>query len=325
MEIAKQNFQKIIREFPKQFAKEFRLAKNFKMKGVFESVIVCGMGGSGWPAEMLKDCLRPAFPMIINKTYGLPPETNKKSLVVISSYSGNTEEPLNCLQEARKRGFRIVGLTTGGKLKEICQKENLPLVLMPDDVPAPRLGCGYAFAGLIKILIGANLIKDISRQIQSSALKLDSKNQEKIGQSLARAIGKRIPVVYASHGFKSLSYVWKIKLNETAKIPAFANYFPELNHNELSAYAKSNANLFVLVLRDGKENKKILKRMDLTAGIIKSKNIPVKFIDLKGKDSFEKTFNGVILADWTSFYLARKTGADPVSVALQEQFKKNLR
>jgi glucose/mannose-6-phosphate isomerase len=95
----------IILNFPKQLKEGILAAKNVKINGEFDNIAVCGMGGSAWPAEILRDWIFPSFPFYVNKTYNLPPQTNKKSLVIICSYSGNTEETLSCYSEAKKRGF----------------------------------------------------------------------------------------------------------------------------------------------------------------------------------------------------------------------------
>lgn len=322
MEIDKINTKKIILEFPKQFQAGLQSAKTIRIRGRFDGLTVCGMGGSAWPAEILKDWLRPSFPFYINKSYHLPPQTGK-NLVTIVSYSGNTEEALSCYEEAKKRSLKLVGLSTGGKLKELCKKDKNPFVLIPDNVPAPRLGCGYTFAALFKILKSAGLIKKGEKEIVSMAKKLNPASQEKNSQILAKKINSRIPIIYASDRFKALAYVWKIKFNETSKVPAFCNYFPEMNHNELSAYSEKN-DFFVIFLKDRADHPKILKRMSLTSAIIKARNMPVEIIELRGANLLEKIFNSIALSDMVSYYLALKKGVDPLSVKLQEELKKKL-
>jgi glucose/mannose-6-phosphate isomerase len=316
--------REIILNFPKQFKKGVVAAKNTKTSGEFDNVVVCGMGGSSWPAEILRDWLDFTFPFYVNKTYHLPPQVNKKSLVIIISYSGNTEESLTCYQEAKKRNLKIVGLSTDGELKKLCQKDKTPLALIPNDVPAPRLGCGYTFAALCKILNNAGLIEDRAGEIVSMAKKLNPLSRERDSQCLAEKINNNIPVIYASEQLKTLSYIWKIKFNETAKMPAFCNYFPELNHNELSAYSQKN-NFFVIILRNKKESLRILKRMSLTADIIRAKNMPVEILDLQGTSTLEKIFNSILFADLVSYHLALKRKVNPLLIKLQEDLKKKLK
>jgi glucose/mannose-6-phosphate isomerase len=316
--------KEIILNFPKQLAEGIISAKNVKTNGKFESAVVCAMGGSAWPAEILRDWLSPGFPFYVNKTYNLQSQINKKSLVIICSYSGNTEEALSCYREAKKRGFKIVGLTTGGELKKLCHKDKIPLALMPNDVSVPRLGCGYTIGALAKILSNNGLISEKTKEITTAAARINPLSLEKEGERLAKQMVDRIPVIYTTDHLKTLSYIWKIKFNETSKVPAFSNYFPELNHNELSAYAKNNDKFAVIILRDKNDSPKILKRMSLTAEMIKASGAKVEFADLSGKTDLEKILNSILLADWTSYSLAIENKVDPFSIKLQEEIKKQL-
>jgi glucose/mannose-6-phosphate isomerase len=315
----------VFSEFHSQFKKGINCAQTLKINGDFDNVVVCGMGGSAWPAEIIRDWLNPTFPFYVSKTYNLPPQTNKKSLVIISSYSGNTEEPLRCYEKAKNLQLRIIGLTTGGELKKLCKKDNTPLVLIPNDVPAPRLGCGYTFGAMAKILSNTGLIKDKSKEITIAAERLKSKSFEEKGKILAEKIFGKIPVIYATDRLKTLSYIWKIKFNETSKSPSFCNYFPEMNHNELSAYTKPCNDIFIIILRDKEEIPEIQKRMSLTCQIMKLKKFPIEVVDLEGASNLEKIFNSIALADWSSYYLALKNKVDPLSIELQENLKKKLK
>jgi glucose/mannose-6-phosphate isomerase len=316
--------KEIILNFQKQLTEGINSARDFKINGRFESVAVCGMGGSAWPAEILRDWLAPAFPFYVNKNYNLQSQINERSLVIICSYSGNTEEALSCYQEAKKRGFKIAGLTTGGELKKLCQEDNFPFALIPDNVPAPRLGCGYTIGALAEILNKSGLISGKEKEITKAVSGVNSLLLEEKGKELAEKIADKIPIIYTTDHLKTLSFIWKIKFNETSKIPAFSNYFPELNHNELSAYAKNNDNFIVIILRDNDDLPKILKRMSLTSEMIKTSGTNVEFVDLTGTNDLEKILNSIILADWTSYYLALKNKVDPFSIKLQEEIKKQL-
>lgn len=319
------NVKNFIINFPQQLEKGILSAKDVKIDCRFENVLVCGMGGSAWPAEILRDWLNPNFCLWVNKNYVLPNQTNKKTLVIICSYSGNTEEALSCYDEAKKRGLAIVGLTTGGKLKELCQQDGVPLVLIPDDVPAPRLGCGYTIGATAKILNKAGLIENKDDEIVSAAKKINVSLLEKEAQDLVAKIGDRIPIIYTTDNLKTLSFIWKIKFNETSKIPAFAFYFPELNHNELGSYTqKKDNNFIVIILKDNNDLPRILKRMALTAEMIQNSGTKVEFVDLTGQTVLEKILNSIVLADWTTYYLAEKNGIDPFDLKLQNEIKEKL-
>jgi glucose/mannose-6-phosphate isomerase len=314
----------IILNFPKQLEEGLNSAKNLKIKGPLDNVVVCGMGGSAFPAEILRDWLIPTFPFLVNKTYNLPSQTNKKSLVIICSFSGNTEETLNCYREAKKQGFKTAGLTTGGKLQELCQRDKTPLALIPNNISVPRLGCGYTMGALAGILNKAGLINNKSEEIISAAKNIKAGEKELSGKKLAKIIAGRIPIIYTTERLKTLAFIWKIKFNETSKIPAFWNYFPELNHNELSAYAKNNDKFIIIILRDKNDLPKILKRMSVTSEMIRASGAKTEFIDLTGRTIFEKILNSIVLADWASYYLALENKVDPFLTKLQDEIKKRL-
>ena len=118
--------------------------------------------------------------------------------------------------------------------------------------------------------------------------------------------------------------IWKIKINENAKTPAFWNFFPELNHNEMVGFTNPQANFIVLMLRDKDDNSQNQKRFDVTADILKNKNIPVEIIDMEKGSVFYKMFSALYLGDWMSYYLALEYGQDPTPVDLVEDLKKIL-
>ena len=206
----------------------------------------------------------------------------------------------------------------------MCEQDNTPIVLIPDDIPtAPRLGCGYTVGAMVQILTNVGLITNKSEELKKISEKINPESSRKLGRQLVDKINRKIPVVYSTDRLKTLSYVWKIKFNETSKIPAFSNYFPEMNHNDFSAYYKSS-NLLPIFLMDNEEIEPMQKRMELTAKTIKKRGTPVELIDLRGGSVLEKIVNSIILADWTSYYLAIKNNADPIPVDMQEDIKKEL-
>jgi len=145
-----------------------------------------------------------------------------------------------------------------------------------------------------------------------------------------------IPVVYASNYNLSLAYNWKIKLNETGKVPAFYNVFPELNHNEMTGFSAGGGSAFggddsvkklcdkfyFIILKDTENNPKILKRMEVLEKLYKERNLRVEAIELKGKDTWHKIFSSLILADWVAYYTALEYGLEPEQVPMVEEFKK---
>jgi len=319
--------REIIINFPKQFKLGLKAAEDIKLKGNFKAVLVCAMGGSALSGDLLDiyfEDQKIKTPLFVHKDYNLPRRINENHLIICISYSGDTQETITAYQEALKRESPLVVIASGGKLGSLCEKNKTPWAQVPVGLP-PRMAIGYQFGALLKILINAGLLpQEAEKELLSLEKKLEPAKLEAKAKELAKKIKDKIPVVYASGRLKPLAYIWKIKFNETAKIPAFYNVFPELDHNELSSFENQLTKLFVLILKDTQDNQKIADRIKLTAEIIKRKKAGLEIIDLDGKDIFYKIFSNIILADWTTFHLASLYRTDPISIKLQEGFKKKI-
>jgi glucose/mannose-6-phosphate isomerase len=326
-EIDKFNMHKVITDSPEQLEKGLLLAENIKQEGDFKNIIICGIGGSALPANILNTIAKTKIPIFIQRDYGLSKEANEKSLVICISYSGNTEEALSGLKEALDRNLKIICLSSGGKIEEICKEKNIPFVKIPSGIQ-PRSATGYIFASLAKVLINSNLIEDISDEIIKASIELKKINKEieKQGEDLAKKLSGKIPVIYTSNEFKSIGRIWKIKFNENSKIPAFYNYFPELNHNEMVGFSelKKGNNFYFIIIKDDQTNPRNLKRMDLLGEILREKGSNVSFLDIKNGSLTSKVFSILTFGDWTSYYLALEYKIDPTPVKMVEDFKKKL-
>lgn len=325
--IDKSNMKKIITDFPKQFEEALELAKNTKVKGKFENIVICGLGGSALPGDILVCWLKDSkklLPIYIHRDYNLPPQAGKNSLIMCISYSGNTEETISALKEAIKKNLNIAGIATGGKMEEICRQNNIPFVKIPSGIQ-PRSALGYIFTSVAKILINSEVIENKTKEIKQLVKDLKKTNQEKQGKEIANILVNKIPLVYSSNDFKCIARIWKIKFNENSKVPSFFNYFPELNHNEMVGFSQTkNSNFHVFILKDKKEDKRNLKRMDLFASIVKEKGIKVDFISIKEGNTLFKIFSTLLLGDWISYYLALNYKIDPTPVKIVEDFKKKM-
>jgi len=327
--IDKSNMRKTILDFPKQFRVGLKAAegigiKNLKLK--IKNLIICGMGGSALPADILEIWLQACkieLPLYIHRNYGLPSHINGKHLIICISYSGNTEETLSAFEEARGKKYKIAAITSGGKLAELCKKYKIPLALIPKGYQ-PRMALGFQFAALMKILANSGLIKNNLGDISVLENLLKPKSFENQGKKLAKKLRNKIPLIYASEKFTALARIWKIKFNENSKTPAFYNYFPELNHNELVGFENDGYPISIIILRDVLDRPRIKKRMELTSDILMERGINVDIIEIVGKDTINKVFSNILLADWASYYLALEYGVDPTPVKLNDEFKKRL-
>lgn len=313
-----------LRNFSKQF--EYRPVVENGSLGDFRKFVVAGMGGSNLAADLVK-ILRPDLEIIVHRDYGLPAYVKTadkaETLAVLSSFSGNTEETLDAYEEAGKRGIARIALGVGGKLLEKAAKDGVPFIKFPADKIQPRMALGWSFLAHLKVIGDEKLLKESTGLAE--VLKPDF---EEKGKKLAMELAGAVPVIYASSRNKGISYFWKIVLNETGKIPAFANVLPELNHNEMTGFdiAESTKNLsekFVFVfLRDNEDNPRILKRMEILKGLYEKRGFKVRVLELTGSAGPRKIFDSFLTAGWTAYHLAEKYGVEPGEVPMVEEFKK---
>ncbi|MBI5046090.1 MAG: hypothetical protein HZC14_03795 [Candidatus Niyogibacteria bacterium] len=311
--------------FTKQFAYEPIIENEAALSGR-KRLIVIGMGGSHLAGDILA-AIKPFLGIIVHKNYGLPemPEKDlKESLVVLSSYSGNTEEVLDAYQEAKKRNLAMTVMSIGGKLLEMARKDGVPAIQLPDMGIAPRFALGFSLMALLKIA-GEEELRESARKLSGS---LNAVQYEDRGKMLAEKLRGKIPLIYASLKNQPVAYNWKIRLNETGRVPAFYNVFPELNHNELEGFDVRettrglSGDFYFIFLQDPDDGPRIVKRMDAMKTLLENKNLPVEILRLDGNNTLYKIFSSIILADWTAYYLAAGYGIGENEVQLIEKFKK---
>jgi glucose/mannose-6-phosphate isomerase len=315
----------IIKNFNKQFEYEPQVEGDLSLEGV-KNFIAAGMGGSHLAADILNS-YDPSFNILVHKNYGLPnlpEEVLKQSLIILNSYSGDTEEVIDSFYLALKRKLKMVSITYDGKLLELSKEYNVPFVKLPEPKIQPRLALGFHTKALLKILNREKELKEISELVYL----LKPEKLEEQGRYLAQKIKDKIPVIYSSEKNQAIAYIWKIKFNETSKIPAFYNVFPELNHNEMTGFdvkettKNLSQNFIFLLLFDEEDHPKIQKRMTILKNLYEGRNLKVEVLKLEDQNKFHKIFSSLVLADWTSYYLAKEYKVEPEEVPMVEEFKK---
>jgi glucose/mannose-6-phosphate isomerase len=315
----------IIKNFNKQFEYEPQVEGDLSLEGV-KNFIAVGMGGSHLAADILNS-YDPSFDILVHKNYGLPnlpEETLKQSLIIFNSYSGNTEEVIDSFNLALKRKLKMVSITYDGKLLELSKEYNVPFVKLPGPKIQPRLALGFHTKALLKILNREKELKEINELVYL----LKPEEFEGQGRELAQKIKNKIPIIYASEKNQAIAYIWKIKFNETSKIPAFYNVFPELNHNEMTGFdvkettKNLSQNFIFLIFFDEEDHPKIQKRITILKNLYEERNLKLEILKLEGQNKFHKIFSSLVLADWTSFLLAKEYKVEPEEVPMVEEFKK---
>lgn len=332
--------RQFILDFPNQFKKGIKAAEAADLnsltarKNDFQNLIICGMGGSALPGELIKILPHLNIPVFIHKSYGLPKETNNKSLVFISSYSGDTEETLSALNDALRRKLNVIAFSDEqGKIQEIAKENNIFNVKFPKEAEGfqPRFSLGYLFSAMMFCLSKLGIIHcDINVKFSEAKdfLNKENSNFEEEGKLLAQKIYEKIILIYVPYDFRGLSYIWKINFNETSKIPAFSNCFPELNHNEINGFVNlskiADGKIKILSLLDDSADERIIKQSKITSELLLKEGVETINVRIYGDSVLQKIFSSVLLSMWTSYYLALLYNTDPIPVKMVEDFKKEL-
>lgn len=319
--------EEVIRNFPRQFAWEPKIENEGKLAHL-EKYILAGMGGSHLQGDIL-NTIAPESNLFIHRDYGLPSLTKRdlsQHLFIASSYSGNTEETVSAFRDGIQRGLQVVAISTGGLLLELAESHRVPFIKIPDTGIQPRMALGFTFRALVKV-VGRG---DILESSEKLAFELRAEDFETQGKALGEMLYGRVPVIYASERNSALAYIWKIKLNEGAKIPAFCNVFPELNHNEMAGFDTHKNTISLsekfsfIFLQDSQDHPRIAKRQEVLKKLYEARGLRVFVLPMQGRTALHKVFSSSLLADWVVLALALKYQVDAEQVPMVEEFKKRM-
>lgn len=333
-EIDRSGMSRLLREFPRQVAQAWKLAVDVPE---FEKLAICGMGGSAMGGDYLRVYLaRKSFPRptIVIRGYELPPSVDEKTLVILVTYSGNTEETLAGFEQALQRKCPLVAVTSGGKLAHLAQEHRVRLILVPTGMP-PRTALAYLFLPLLKSLLPFLDHREIEAEHQEAleilsklaSLYSETPERENQAKQLAQAWYQRIPIIYGSdHRTDVVAHRWKTQINENAKVPAYFNVLPELNHNEIMGWEQRGLprTFIYTLLRDLAEPPSMGKRFEISRKLLEEGGSLVQEARGSGEGFLARLLSLSHLGDWSSFYLAMLYNVDPTPVSLIEEFKQKL-
>jgi glucose/mannose-6-phosphate isomerase len=315
-------------------AKGFNLPQDY---AAIDKVVVLGMGGSAIGGSLLRNFIsRLTKPIIfVNRDYDLPAFVDDRTLVIASSYSGNTEETLSAFSQALKKNCKKLAMTTGGKLKTLAENAKVPVFLI-DIAAQPRAALGYSFIPLIAFLQKLGLLEDKTAEVEAMIQNLErllgevketvptSSNQAK---QLAAKLQGKIAVIYGAGILSAVARRWKTQINENGKAWAFHETFPELNHNAVVGYQSPYelaSKVYVVLLRCPSLHPRTLIRYQVTSELLKQKDIGHEIIDSQGEGELSQMMSLVYLGDWVSYYLAVLYETDPTPVKVIDYLKKRL-
>ncbi len=298
------------------------------------SVAFCGMGGSAVSGDVIRALYarRIGVPIEVVRSPVLPEFCETRTLVVCSSYSGNTAETLSCFEEAVRRGCRMLVVTSGGRLGARAAELGVSVVPVPAGFQ-PRAALGFLVFGSLGALQRAGLLPDAAHEVQETvdvlsalASGLVPGGADPRSREIAEAIGDRVPVIWGADGIGSVAAMrWKTQMNENAKSPAFWSSMSELDHNEVVGWAAGKGDgFFVVALRHPGEHSDTSPRFPLSLQIAEASGAPTQEVHSEGRSDLARLLSLVFVGDFTSVYLALLHGVDPTPVKVIEKLKADL-
>ena len=295
--------------------------------------VVAGMGGSGIGGRLALGAIgnRLRRPMITAHGYGLPAWVGGDVLVLISSYSGRTEESLSCYDDAGRRGAHRVVATAGGELAARARADGVPVVPLPGGFQ-PRAAVGYATVVALELAAMCGAAPSLRGEVEAAATLVDrlardwgpTGREDGIAKALARRLHDTIPVTIGADLTAAVAYRWKSEFNENAKLPAFASELPEAGHNEICGWGAAEGRLAAVLLTERGLHPRNRRRVEIAGRLIAESGAQVESVEAQGESPVERMLSLVLLGDLVSLYCAVLRGVDPVEIAMIDRYKSEL-
>jgi glucose/mannose-6-phosphate isomerase len=334
------NMQEHLHGLPQQCRAAWDKARNFQLPEDYaniDKVVILGMGGSAIGGDLVRSLFSSQKKPIVfvSREYELPAFVDDKTLVIASSYSGNTEETLSAFSQALKTNCKKLAITTGGRLKAMAEDARAPVFVI-DYKSQPRAALGYGFISLIAFLQKLGFVEDQTAQAEAmikdlenmlGELKETTPTGSNRAKQLATKLHSKVAVIYGAGVLSEVAHRWKTQINENSKAWAFYEIFSELNHNAVVGYQfprELASDIYVVMLRSPSLHPRILIRYQITGELLKQSGISHEVIDSRGKDKLSQMMGLIFLGDWVSYYLAMLNEIDPTPVKIIEYLKKRL-
>lgn len=333
-----------ITKFPDQIEQAWKESSKVEFPEEYrqiDNIIIAGMGGSALGPELLQDVFKDQFkvPLNVVRSYDLPKFAGENTLVVLSSYSGTTEELLAVAEEASDRKCKIIGITEGKQLGDFLDKNKLPYYkIIADNNPSkqPRLGIGYSVAGFVGMFNSLGLIQVSESEISdivASGREVDSgflpsiPTVKNFPKELASKLQGNAVAVVSAEFLSANAHVFANQLNETSK--TFSSYYllSELNHHLLEGFSKPDGlgeSLKVVILTSDQYSEKIKKRVKITTDVIEKQKVETFTVRFEEGSKLNQAFEAIIVSSWVTFYLGILNNFDPSEIPWVDYFKKEL-
>jgi len=328
-----------IRSFPHLCDQAWRLAQGFHLPEDYQriqKIVILGMGGSAIGGDLISGLAvnESSVPITVCREYVLPRYVDKETLVIASSYSGMTEETLSAFQQACKTPAKKLAITTGGKLKNLCESLDIP-VFSFDYKSSPRAALPFSFFLLLGLLQNLKVFKNKTaeaavtiKELNALASKINEKTPSSSNPSKALAVrlNGRLPVIYGAGILGPVAQRWKTQINENSKTMAFYELFSELNHNAIVGYQLPSMikECQVVMLDSDLLHERIRLRYEITRKLMEQAGIPYQVVKAEGSNALSQMMGLVFVGDYVSYYLAMLNGVDPTLITSIDFLKTSL-
>lgn len=323
--------KKLIEAFPQNIIDAIAIARAstiHKPKNDIHNILICGLGGSGIGAKIVSNWIQDEIqvPVVVSNEYVLPAFVGKNTLVIGSSYSGNTEETIMSINEAHAKGATIIGITSGGYLASFCETNGYDCVIVPGGNP-PRSALAFSVVQLVHILAELGFTSPAHvESMNKSAIVLTNEIDaiQAIGKDLAAHLFGKVGVYYAETKYEGVIVRARQQFNENAKYLGWHHTIPEMNHNELVGWSGGDARFAPVFFSTGDLHPRNQKRMEITMAAVEKKCGNIFTLHTKGDNLIERSLYLIHIVDWASFYLCDLNGADIMDIDIIDYLKSEL-
>lgn len=321
----------LVENFPQQLREAIKIGDAAKIHGDagnIQNIIITGLGGSGIGGTILSEIVAGEcpVPVSVNKDYFLPAYTGPNTLVVVCSYSGNTEETVQAMEIALEKKARVIAISSGGKIAEMAKQAGCDLILIPGGMP-PRACLGYSLTQLFFVFGHLYLIAPSFRESILKSIELMEKEKNFIHEEAKRLTAffyNKIPVLYACDGYNGVATRIRQQINENSKMLCWHHVLPEMNHNELVGWAENHPECAVLLLRNTSDYSRTQARMEISKEVFNKYTPHVTELWSKGETMLQRSLYLIHLTDWVSCYLADKKQVDASEINIINHLKGEL-
>ncbi len=323
--------KELIEAFPDNIKEAIGIAESANLKrpqNEIKHILMCGLGGSGIGAKLVANWLMDEIklPVILVNDYTIPAFVNENTLVIGSSYSGNTEETTKAIDEAKSRGSHIICICSGGKLKIFCEENGYDCIIVPGGNP-PRSALAYSVIQLLHIFAELGFVSHEHKASMIKGGNLIEREKEsihKLAQEMASHLFKKVGIYYAEAKYEGVIVRARQQFNENSKYLGWHHVIPEMNHNELVGWTGGDDRFAPIFFNTGDLHPRNYRRFEISQDAVQKKCGKVLLVHAKGDSFIERSIYLINIVDWASYYLCEMNGADIIDIEIIDYLKGEL-